>query len=245
MRADEIQRLYDAWHREQRIDLELSSPWHRLASKYLEVERDIEGRRVLEVGCGRGEFSCWLSSLLPPTQTLVAADISAAAVEKGQRVAKELGIHNICWEKADIQALPFPTGCFDTVISCETIEHVPNPRLAVSELARVLKPGGKLILTTPNYCGPFGLYRAYLRCAGRRYTEAGQPINKFVMLPLTYRWVSQSHLRVLAIDSVGIHAFVPGRPPIELRLPEKLRWFWRWFGLQSCIIAEKPESVCQ
>ena len=241
--TDVLERLYDTWHQRQGIDLELNSPWHALAIKYLGSSRDIDGRTVLEIGCGRGEFACWLSSLSPPPREVVAADFSCAALEKGQAVAKERGLRNISWEKADIQALPFANNRFDTVISCETIEHVPNPRLAIRELARVLKPGGRLILTTPNYFGPFGLYRAYLRCAGRRYTEAGQPINKFVMLPLTRLWARQSGLKVLAVDSVGIPFFIPGRPPVALRLPESLRWFWRWFGLQSCIIAEKPASV--
>jgi 2-polyprenyl-3-methyl-5-hydroxy-6-metoxy-1,4-benzoquinol methylase len=69
-----------------------------------------------------------LSSALAP-KALVAADISRTAVEKGQQIAKELGIRNTCREQADIQALPFASDQFDTVISCETIEHVPNPRL--------------------------------------------------------------------------------------------------------------------
>ena len=54
-------------------------------------------------------------------------------------------------------------------------------------------------------------------------TEAGQPINNFVMLPLTYRWIRQSSLKVLAIDSVFIPFFIPDRPPVALRLPEALR----------------------
>src|SRR5262249_27760351 len=82
----------------------------------------------------------------------------------------------------------------DTVISCETIEHVPDPSRAVAELAQVLKPGGRLFLTTPNYFGPFGLYRAYLRLRRRRFTEVGQPINQLTLLPRTLRWIRRAGL---------------------------------------------------
>jgi 2-polyprenyl-3-methyl-5-hydroxy-6-metoxy-1,4-benzoquinol methylase len=241
---DQVHQLYDAWHRQQGIDLELNSPWHRLASKYLEPSRDIAGRVVLEIGCGRGEFACSLALSREPPRKLIAADFSIAALEKARLVANEISAERICWQQADIQALPFENNLFDTVVSCETIEHVPNPRLAVDELARVLKPGGRLILTTPNYFGSFGLYRAYLRCVGRPYTEAGQPINNVVLLPLTRRWIKQSGLKVIAIDSVGIPFFIPGRPPLALKLPESARWLWRWFGVQSCIVAEKPAYSC-
>ena len=63
----------------------------------------------------------------------------------------------------DIQHIAHPDASFDTVISCETIEHVPDAALAVRELSRVLTPGGRLFLTTPNYLGATGLYGGYLR----------------------------------------------------------------------------------
>ena len=241
--ADRVLQLYDSWHRTQSVDIDLNSPWHRLAKTYLDPAHDIAGRSILEIGCGRGEFACWLASFSPGPYRLVAADFSHAAVERGKVVAQGLGIENIQWERADIQSIPFETGCFDTVISCETIEHVPNPRRAVQELARVLKPGGKLVLTTPNYFGSFGVYRAYLRCVGRPYTEAGQPINNVVLLPLTRRWVTRAGLKVLAVDSVGIQLFIPRRHPATLRLPRQMHWLARWFGLQSCIIAQKSTAA--
>jgi SAM-dependent methyltransferase len=128
---------------------------------------------------------------------------------------------------------------FDTVVSCETVEHVPDPRRALGELARVLKPGGRLLLTTPNYLGMMGLYRGYMRLTGRRYTEEGQPINNFLLLPRTLAWVKRTGLRVCVVDGVGHYLPFPRRPPIELPVFNNPRRLQRWFGLHSLIVAEK------
>ena len=141
---------------------------------------------------------------------------------------------------ADIQTLPHANAVFDTVISCETIEHVADPRQAIAEMTRLLRPGGKLLLTTPNYLGPMGLYRAYLRLRGRPYTEVGQPINQLTLLPLTMAWVRRAGLRVLTHDGIGHYLPFPGRPPIELNQLDSPRPVMRWFALHSLIVAEKP-----
>jgi ubiquinone/menaquinone biosynthesis C-methylase UbiE len=237
---ERAKELYDIWHGQQNTDPTISAAWHKLARKYLDPARDISGKAVLEIGCGRGEFACWLAAVSPPPRRLVAADFSTAALDKARSLAQQLGITSISWERGDIQSLEQENTSFDTVISCETIEHTSHPVLAVKELCRVLKPGGRLILTSPNYFGTFGLYRGYLRCVGRRYTEAGQPINRFLMLPLTRRWMRREGLMIRVIDSVGVYWFVPGRHPLQIKLPEKLDFLLRWFGLQSCIVAEKP-----
>jgi 2-polyprenyl-3-methyl-5-hydroxy-6-metoxy-1,4-benzoquinol methylase len=160
-------------------------------------------------------------------------------LEKGQVFAAEQGLSGITWQVGDIQAIAQDPESFDTVISCETIEHVPEPRQAICELARVLKPGGRLFLTTPNYLGTLGLYRLYLRLTGRRFTEEGQPINNFTLLPMTRAWVAGAGLRVRSLDAVGHYLPFPRRPPIELPILNNPRILMRWFGLHSLIVAEK------
>lgn len=230
---------YDQWHARYSVDVEADAPWHRLIKTYISPE-DVAGKRVLEIGCGRGGFSCWLAQQPHAPCEIVAADFSSTAVQMGERYAQARSLRGIVWQVGDIQAISHPEESFDTVISCETIEHVPDPRRAVAELARVMKPGGRLFLTTPNYLGMMGLHRAYLRLRGRTFAEEGQPINNLVLLPLTRSWVHRTGLRIVRTTSIGHYLPFPGRPPIEFPVFNRGGIFTRWFGLHSLTIAEKP-----
>ena len=233
------QAAYEAWH-EQHDGDNIDTPWHQLVKSHLIPERDLAGKRVIEIGCGRGGFSCWLASQPARPNEIVAADFAVTAVEKGKALAASRGLTDVTWQVCDIQKIPYEDASFDTVISCETIEHVPNPRLAIRELARVLKPEGRLLLTTPNYLGPMGVYRSYLRLTGRKFTEEGQPINNFLLLPLTRSWLAQAGLRVRVVDSSGHYLLLPGRRPSEIAFLNRPRFLMRWFGHHSLIVAEKP-----
>lgn len=63
----------------------------------------------------------------------------------------------------DIQNMPLPSQSFDTVLSFEVIEHVPDPRKALAEIYRILKPGGKLVMSVPHlmylHNEPYDFYR--------------------------------------------------------------------------------------
>ena len=239
----EIQRdarnEYESWHDRLAVDAAADTPWHSLVKQHLNIDRDLTGKKVLEIACGRGGFACWLASEDHRPREIVASDFALIAVAKGRAFAQEAGISTIKWEVGDIQSLAHPDASFDTVISCETIEHVPDPRKAIRELSRVLKPGGRLFLTTPNYFGTMGLFRGYLRLSGRPYTEEGQPINNFLVLPRTRAWVASEGLRIATVDAVGHYLPFPGRPPIEMPRLNDPRIAMRWVGLHSLIIAEK------
>jgi ubiquinone/menaquinone biosynthesis C-methylase UbiE len=228
---------YDAWHNRVSGSDALDTPWHRLVQDVLSPVRDLNGRRVLEIACGRGEFADWCATHSRPAM-FVAADFSMSAVRLARtRVASSPAGTAVRVLQADAQAIALPSSSVDTVICCETIEHVPDPRAAIRELTRVLRPGGRLFLTHPNYLSPIGAYRGYLRLTGRRFTEEGQPINHFLIAALVRRWVRSTGLRVVRAQSSGHYLPFPGRPPILL--VDRTRWLSA-FGLHALTVAEKP-----
>ena len=230
-----IEARYDIWHDKLPVDLDIDTPWHNFVSGEM-VKYDLTNKKILEIGCGRGGFAIFLSKLNKGTNEIFACDFSHAAVEKGSSYAAKQGITNITWTCADIQNIPFDTNYFDVVISCETIEHVPNPLRAVHELARVLKPEGKLILTTPNYMNFLGLYRLYLRFTFRKWTEMGQPINNFTYVLKTLRWVRKAGLIMDNFSSVDF--MIPWKPKnIRFNIRGRLSKF---LGIQSFFVAHKP-----
>jgi SAM-dependent methyltransferase len=229
---------YDEWHRHPIIDPDANAPWHALVKDDL-ARHPVPGGNVLEIGCGRGEFSGWLATHLHHVRRQVAADFSGTAVRRARQTLRDQRVTTVSCSMADIEALPFPSETFDLVVSCETIEHLADPGTAVRELARVLRRGGTLILTTPNYLGPIGLYRGYMRLTGRRFTETGQPVNRFVTWPRTWRWFIRAGLRVVRASGSGHYLPFPGRPPIRWLALDRPAWFTRWFALHSLIVGRK------
>jgi ubiquinone/menaquinone biosynthesis C-methylase UbiE len=149
------QRNYDQWHEKMgRAEAEnpLVDPWYK--SVFSALEPDVAGR-MLEVGCGRGGFAVWLAKQRPNLQ-IIGLDFSETAIALARnRAGIEQG--GVKFIRGDAQALPFDKENFEIVISCECMEHVPDPPLMAREIARVLKPGGRFILTTENYLNGMSL----------------------------------------------------------------------------------------
>lgn len=144
----QLKSSYDAWHLTQSVESQaegLAYPWHKTVGKLLP---DLAGKSVLEIGCGRGGFAIWLAQRYP-TARITAVDFSDKAIEIAK--ARSAGKAGISFQVEDAENLRLPDGSFDQVISCECMEHVPHPAKMAREIWRVLKPGGRFILTTENY----------------------------------------------------------------------------------------------
>lgn len=230
---------FNKWHNRQNVDIEINTPWHKFVVNKL-TEIDLNGKKILEIGCGRGGFACWLArNYANIYDEFVAADFSSAAIEKGKTHAQKAGIIGINWNVLDITQIDLPSDYFDIVISCETIEHVPYPKKAVKELYRVIKKGGTLILTTPNYGNFYGLYRIYLRMTGRKWTEVGQPINQFVIFSKTKTWISSAGFKVIFSDSKNISYPSPfQKKDISLNW-ERPKWLIKRLGINSFFMGKK------
>ena len=103
---------------------------------------------ILDAGCG---YCYHTVRLAKSGAKITAADFSEAALKSAQQTIDAAGIADqVTLLQADLTALPFPDSSFDCVISWGVLMHIPQMEKALSELARVLKPGGTLVLCENN-----------------------------------------------------------------------------------------------
>lgn len=98
---------------------------------------------VLDLGCGTGVVIRQLEQCLHPGSVLHGADISQRLLDAARRVAPASRIH---WDKVSSVSLPYADASFDVITMHTLLSHVPEPEKVLREAARILKPGGRLIV---------------------------------------------------------------------------------------------------
>jgi SAM-dependent methyltransferase len=101
--------------------------------------------RALDAGTGAGFL---LPTLAHMAREVDAVDLSPV-LKYAQAMLDKRGVDNVRLQQADLLHLPFETGYFDLIICLSVIEHIPEPAVAFTEIARVLRPGGIAIVGYP------------------------------------------------------------------------------------------------
>jgi SAM-dependent methyltransferase len=141
------------------------------------------GGRVLDAGCGGGGMPL---SLAEHAREVVGIDPVERFGAAGMRLARERGLANLRFARADGMALPFRNGTFDLVLSHAVIEHVPNAERYLSECRRVLTPTGHCYLSTAPYLSFAGAHLPRLRPPVPLHLLFGRPVAF-----RTFRWLAR------------------------------------------------------
>ncbi|MEU7551924.1 methyltransferase domain-containing protein [Streptomyces sp. NPDC044571] len=104
------------------------------------------GDRVLDAGCGTGRALAALRAAVGPTGTVLGADLTAQMLSAAQQAGRGADGALLL---ADVARLPLRDGVLDAVFAAGLIAHLPDPEANLGELARVVRPGGRLALFHP------------------------------------------------------------------------------------------------
>ncbi len=156
-----------------------SQIWTRGLERRLDMicrQVNLDDRRILDIGCGVGAFVRRLREFSP---RVYGVDVDAEWVARGGEELPGLAL-------AVGESLPFADGTFDVVLLHEVLEHVTDDQATLQEAARVLAPGGRVVIFCPNRLYPFETHGIFL---GKRYLFGNVPLVNYLPDALRSRLV--------------------------------------------------------
>ena len=104
------------------------------------------GERILEVGPGTGYYTLDVAEWVKPDGEVDILDLQQEMLDHTMRRAGELGLVNVTATRSDATSMPYEAGSFDAAYLVTVLGEIPEQDAAIRELARVLKPGGRLVV---------------------------------------------------------------------------------------------------
>jgi ubiquinone/menaquinone biosynthesis C-methylase UbiE len=98
---------------------------------------------VLDVACGPGLVAC---EFAPYAKHVTGIDITPPMIEQAKERQQDKGLTNLTWQVGNVLPLPFPDSQLSMVLTCYTFHHFLNPKAVLSEMVRVCRPGGKVMI---------------------------------------------------------------------------------------------------
>jgi SAM-dependent methyltransferase len=187
---------------------------------------DLDGKLILDAGCGMGRYLRVAAA--GPARQIVGMDLSRAVVAARELTANLPGVSLV---RADLLKPPFRTESFDHIYSLGVLDHTPDPRRAFLELARLLKPGGRLVVWVYESERP--LVEAMMNVQRAVSTRLSVSVLEFLCrltAPLgnlkrrlfaSRRWALQRMGVALHLLTIGVSM----HPDPEVRVCDTLDWY--------------------
>ena len=153
--------------------------------KMLDFSQTDSPPTVLDVGCGIGGTSRYIAKRFPDA-SVTGISISPEQIKRATDLAAERNVPNAKFELCDALNMKYPDNSFDLVWACESGEHMPDKEKYVQEMARVLKPGGRMVIAT--WC---------------QREDKDIPFNKAERKTLDYLYGEWTHPYFISIDEYG------------------------------------------
>lgn len=134
------------------------APWQKSYINRIKIDmlkKKYTKKTVLDIATGSGYVAIEMAKL---GLNVVATDLTPAALENINRTKKKLGLKNIKTINCYAEKIPVPSESADFIVANAILEHIPNEKKAIAEWIRILKPGGRMMITVPlrfRYIWPF------------------------------------------------------------------------------------------
>ncbi len=239
MRTDwsltEVAEHYDHLAQDYDAINESTDAHFRRFTDALRLARLPDQARVLEIFARTGEGMAYFYQQ-GKVSSAVCVGVSLKMGEICQQQLQEIGLEDFEWIQFSDYTLPLDDDEFDVVLFLETAEHVPRPERLVIELGRVIKPGGTMILSTPNV-----LWEPVHALAAITKLHHSEGPHRFIRYKRLLAMVEKAGFRVQYAET---NVLIPEGPRWLIRLGERLearmkRYLMPWIGLRRMLICHK------